>query len=448
MYPSDQLEPQTGARKLRVPQATQRLVELFLRAKLRFMGLPAFAQVLLVFAASRVWGWFVFSTVARQQLTSPWGSGPLSYAQFLSIWDAGWYEKIAVSGYPQHLPHSASGVVEQNQWAFMPAYPMVSGGLAKIFDVSYMSAAIGVALISGFIAAWVIYLLFKESLAKTNWQEPESVSAASAQSSRHTLALWAVAVFGFAPVSAVLQIPYAESFNLIFLAASLLFLLRSHYILALPFALIACLSRPIGVPLGATFGLWWAWTVFTESGGTALSYRKLATSFKKHLVQLVCALAVCAFALLWPLIAWMRTGEPDAYTATETAWRGSHLYLFAPWIEQSKHYLGVFGPLLLAALVVAFFGVLLSPLTSRTLAPALRLWCASFAVYLLLFWFPQSSTFRMMLPLFVLVLPLVALSTSRAYRALLITSGAVLQAGWVGWLWHWKQLPGGGDYPP
>ena len=29
-----------------------------------------------------------------------------------------------------------------------------------------------------------------------------------------------------------------------------------------------------------------------------------------------------------------------------------------------------------------------------------------------------------------------------------VVFGALLQLVWVGWLWHWKQLPGGGDYPP
>ena len=43
---------------------------------------------------------------------------------------------------------------------------------------------------------------------------------------------------------------------------------------------------------------------------------------------------------------------------------------------------------------------------------------------------------------------LVHVSESRAYRVLLVIAGAVLQLVWVGWLWHWKQLPGGGDYPP
>lgn len=414
-----------------------------LNAKGIFLSLSPLWQVVLVFGASRLWGWWVFSTIAAQQIVSPWGEGPLSYSKFLGLWDAGWYQQIAESGYPTELPVNESGLVQQNTWAFMPAFPLVAGGLAKIFGAPYMSAAITVALLAGFAAAWIIYLLFVEALKKTGYVSAP-LSDRWADKDEHTLALWAVAVFGFAPISAVLQVPYAESFNLVFLAATLYLLLQGRYFLLLPFAFFACLSRPIGVPLGATLGLWWFWCLVQDiRSGTSAS-----SAFARRAGQLISALATCAFALAWPLIAWVATGQIDAYTATETAWRGRHLTLVVPWISQSYHYLGLLGPVLFVLLTFTFFAVLLSPVTSRVLPAQLRLWCASFMVYLLLFWFPQSSTFRMMLPLFVLVLPLVALSTSKAYRGLLIISGAVLQAVWVGWLWHWKQLPGGGDYPP
>jgi hypothetical protein len=82
------------------------------------------------------------------------------------------------------------------------------------------------------------------------------------------------------------------------------------------------------------------------------------------------------------------------------------------------------------------------------LDPFVRGWLACYGVYLLLFLHPQTSTFRLLLPLFPLALPLAAVSDSRAYRVACVLAGAVLQLVWVGWLWHWKQLPGGGDYPP
>lgn len=404
------------------------------------MSLPAFIQVMLIFGASRLWGWAVFSTVAAQQYVSPWGNGPLSYSQFLGMWDAGWYERIAENGYPYSLPTNEAGTVAQNTWAFMPAFPLTAKALATIFKTDYMSAAIGLALISSFLAAWVIYLLFSEALLLTNYFKDQT----KAENEVHSLALWGVAVLGFAPISAVLQVPYAESYNLIFLAATLYLLLRQRYLLLLPCAALTCFSRPVGVPLGATLGLWWAWELLRD----IRQGKGWSEAFTQGLSQLVSALAVCAFALAWPAIAWAVTGQADAYTATETAWRGSDLTLLTPWFTQSIHYLGYAGPPLFLLALLAFYTALVTPLTQRVLPAPLRLWCASFMTYLALFWFPQSSTFRMMLPLFVLILPLVALSTSKAYRWLLIVSGASLQCAWVGWLWHWKQLPGGGDFPP
>ena len=58
--------------------------------------------------------------------------------------------------------------------------------------------------------------------------------------------------------------------------------------------------------------------------------------FASRAVQLVSALMVCACALIWPAIAWAVTGRVDAYTATETAWRSSHLALFEPWLKQGS----------------------------------------------------------------------------------------------------------------
>ncbi|MFC6258868.1 hypothetical protein ACFP5Z_17625, partial [Kocuria oceani] len=163
------------------------------------------------------------------------------------------------------------------------------------------------------------------------------------------------------------------------------------------------------------------------------------------------ALAVlsCAAALAWPAIAWWATGEPTAYTETETAWRGGGLVPVVPWFDTGTD---LFGPVagLVAPVLLVAGGVLV--LRSRVVRERLdlltRVWLASYAVYLLLFLHPQTSTFRLLLPLFPLALPLAAVSDSRAYRVACVLFGAVLQLVWVGWLWHWKQLPGGGDYPP
>ena len=74
------------------------------------------------------------------------------------------------------------------------------------------------------------------------------------------------------------------------------------------------------------------------------------------------------------------------------------------------------------------------------------IWCAAYMVYLGVFWLPQTSTFRILLPLFPLALVLMNYGKdSRAYRWLLVFFGLVLQLIWVGWLWH-SHGPGGLEY--
>ncbi|MDO5750093.1 MAG: hypothetical protein Q4P78_02675 [Rothia sp. (in: high G+C Gram-positive bacteria)] len=430
-----------------------------------FLNLPAWILVLAIYSASRLWDFAVFSAVGKQQLAGPWG-GPLGYQDFISTWDAGWYEQIARTGYPDVLPVDYSGAVMENPWAFYPVFPYLADTLSRVTGLSYYPAASLVALGSGFVAAVVIYYLFESSVlllsharehsAKSS-KEPSTekkIQSAREESAQHarTLALWGVALVAFLPIAPVLQVPYAEATGLLFLAATLLALVRGAYGRAVLWAIIACLSRPIGVPLGAAAGLWWALSLWLKLRANArvetAQRKKTGAVIASSLPQLLSALGICAAALLWPAIAWIRTGRVDAYTATETAWRGKHLAPFEPWIHQSRAYLGEWGLPLLIALVIGYAIWSFSPVVRSVLHPVLNLFAGCYVLYLLIFLNPQSSTFRLLLPLFVMALPVMALSASRAYRMALVLFGAAAGAGWVGWLWHWKQLPTGGDYPP
>ena len=109
-------------------------------------------------------------------------------------------------------------------------------------------------------------------------------------------------------------------------------------------------------------------------------------------------------ALMWPAIAWAVTGDIQAYTKTETVWRGHDLVPFKPWFDTG---ILLFGPVLgvLAPFVfVALFTLFMMCRPVRALGTELRLWCACYMGYLLLFLHPQTSTFRMLLPLFPLAL--------------------------------------------
>lgn len=419
-----------------------RIYGLGTRAVHLFTGLAAWAQVALVYGASRVFGWALFSVVGLHQTYGPWKNGAMTYSEFVMIWDADWYRKIAETGYPSVLPLDGSGRVAQNEWAFYPLYPLFNRGLMELTGLDYAVVAPTVSLLAGFGAAWFIYRLFTAALTRqllalpARWQGQDI----------HNLALWGTAAVAFCPVAPILQTGYAEALGLFFLAWALTLLVERRYIALLIPALAAALTRPVGVPLGATVGIWWFLTLLAHvrDGSTLLAALRVTA------VQLASALAVCAFAFLHPAHAWADTGRMDAYTATETAWRagGEHVSPFVPWLTQATLYLGVAGPAVLVVLLLVYTLVMVSPPVRRVLPGPLLTWCWAYTVYMLAFFNPQSSTFRLLLPLFPLLLPLVALSASNAYRWLLIVSGAALKFGWVGWLWHWKQLPGGGDYPP
>ena len=95
---------------------------------------------------------------------------------------------------------------------------------------------------------------------------------------------------------------------------------------------------------------------------------------------------------------------PTAYTRTETAWRGHDLVPFKPWFDTGRM---LFGPVLgvLAPFVfTALFVLVMMSRPVRAMGTELRLWCACYMGYLLVFLHPQTSTFRMLLPLFPLAL--------------------------------------------
>ncbi len=99
-------------------------------------------------------------------------------------------------------------------------------------------------------------------------------------------------------------------------------------------------------------------------------------------------------------------------------------------------------------LLVLLFALYLNTKAVRAIGTDLRVWCAVYFVYLLAVLQPQTSTFRMLLPLFPLALATALVSRSRAYRVAVVVLFVLLQIVWVTWLWAWAQLPGGGDYPP
>ncbi|RAD63171.1 hypothetical protein DN508_36055, partial [Burkholderia multivorans] len=87
--------------------------------------------------------------------------------------------------------------------------------------------------------------------------------------------------------------------------------------------------------------------------------------------------------------------------------------------------------------------LILSPAGAR-MGRTLQLFCLAYGIYLLIFFTPQTSTLRLLLPLFPLALTLSAVR-SRGYRVAVIVAFILLQIVWVGYLWHFTPPS---DLPP
>ncbi|MFP5311544.1 MAG: hypothetical protein ACLGH7_03920 [Actinomycetes bacterium] len=400
------------------------------RAASTVSGWPWWLQVTALYAGARLVTACIFMAAALHQGPNPWFPPKPDYWNFINIWDARWYSQVISGGYPSVLPTDAAGNVQENTWAFYPLFPALADGLSSATGMAPAASLTLIAMLAGWAAALAVYALFR-------------------QAAPHTSALWGVAFFAVFPVSAVLQVPYAEPLSLLLLAAALLLVVRRKYLWAIPVVVLLCLSRPVGVPFAAMAGLLLILRFAAYlRGGRQQGPAKEAPAVR-DLAALAGLTAVAGLAALaWPAAAWAATGDPQAYTKTETVWRGQDLVPFKPWFDTGVE---LFGPILgvLAPLVfVALFAAMLFVPPVVRLGVELRLWCACYMGYLLVFLHPQTSTFRMLLPLFPLALGAVFLSRSRAYRGTVAVMFLLLQIVWIVWLWAWAPLPGGGDYPP
>ena len=174
---------------------------------------------------------------------------------------------------------------------------------------------------------------------------------------------------------------------------------------------------------------------------TPMDLSPMPLSSKDRLWLFVTAAVTCVAALTWPLLAWIATGRMSAYVDTETAWRGVDLAPFEAWINRSASFggahagvIGLFGVLVLSLCVLSWPQL-------RQLGRLTWMWCVCYWVYLLIFFDPSSSVFRMLL----MVAPLawaVAVKLSKRPRAALavLAVGVISQVLWVAWVWDYGSI--------
>ena len=219
--------------------------------------------------------------------------------------------------------------------------------------VPWNVASVVIALAAGLGAALVFHRLMSRFLA------PDQ-------------ALFAVVLFCVAPVSPIMQFGYAESVGFLLLALALLLLVERRYALAVPRRSSRGRS-PARVPSRSrsTLVLHWAWRWFRD----AATRSRCASACSRH--PSPCSRG--SPASRGSAIAWAATGDMQAYTDTELAWRSAYigyreLVPFTAWFQSGDWWLGQpLGTIAVIALVAAFAVLVASPAVGR-LGVDIRLW--------------------------------------------------------------------------
>ena len=330
---------------------------------------------LAIFGVSRIVDGLILTAASTHQValeltapayvvTTPVPASP-GYLGVVSNWDGQWYRLIAEQGYPAALPR-VDGHVAQNAWAFYPGYPYLVRFGMTLSGGSFPIVATVTSLLLGALAAVLVHRLLL----------PAGRFAAGAT----------VACLVMFAASPVLQTAYSESLALVLVAGSLLALRHRCYGLVLVLGLALSVTRPVVLPLAAVVVAHGLVRFHRERGEFALRDRTAAVG--------LAALLVVSTGL-WPLIAGLVTGRPDAFFATQAAWPANQGSggLFGSWLGNL-----VTGttPIRLVITVCLVAGVLLITLrrSAAVWGLELRVWALAYPLFILATARPTPSILR------------------------------------------------------
>ncbi|MFK3679905.1 hypothetical protein ACI2IP_19440 [Microbacterium sp. NPDC090218] len=393
------------------------MAHLALSAARRWAQTPLALRIAVIYLAARVITTvFLLVAAALSTAISRFGADA-GLVDFILGWDAQWYWLVAESGYPTELPLTDSGDVAENAWAFMPVFAYAAKAVGFLFG-SWGVGAFLISLVAGYLACLALHRLLRDRIGGG-------------------AATWAVVFFAAGPIAAMFQVGYAETLFLLLLFLALDATIRRHYAWLYALIPVMAFTRPGVLAFALFLGLHGIARWFRRKQDP-LSGREIA-----HIIALGVLATVTGFA--WQLIAGVVTGDPGAYLATELAWRRHWIVggvdgfvPFEGWVQASQFWFGFWGlpqwwgPVALVLLVAVAAAALLYSPQVRAVGGDLRLWSASYLLYLLAVFFPQSSTFRLLLPLS----PLwgaVAVPRSRLWRIGVLAT--CLLGQWL-WIYH------------
>ena len=324
-----------------------------------------------IFLASRVVTTLLMLLAAWLQNDNYWSLAHPDYFTFAGFWDSEWYGRIFDHGYPTVLPVGDNGLVNQNEWAFLPLFPM-------LVKATFLPWKIGAPILATLFAAafaLVAYRVFFTALGN------------------HERARWALALTLFCAVSPILQVGYSESLSLLAIAIALWAMQRSRWWLVALILPVVAFARPGVLAFAAAFGFMFIASFFNKKYG-----------WIDRLFFVGLSAWAGVLGLAWPFIAGVVTGNPNAYLLTEMSWRygvtGSLEFVpFSGWFIAFSSFFG--GPIGIAILLL-IIGNLVYLLFAKEVRQlgVLTYWVAGYLVYLFAVFFPQSSTWRLLYPLF------------------------------------------------
>lgn len=382
---------------------------------------PAAARIAVLYLAARaVTTLFLVAAAAGAPAGSRFGPDA-DLGALIAGWDATWYWYTAETGYPAELPRTDSGDVAENSWAFLPLYPFLARALSVAVG-SWPAAAVVISLVAGYLSCLALYRLLLTHLETT-------------------AATWAVLFFAAGPLAALFQVGYAESLFMLWLLLSLWCVEKRRWPWLYLLIPLMGFTRPGVLAFSLFLALYGIWR-WLRRRADPLPVRDVV-----HIVSSGLWAAAVGFA--WPVIAGVVTGVPEAYLTTELAWRrnwvpdpSSHFVPIEGFVEGARFWASTWGlgetagVLLLAGCAAAVAAVLLFEPHVRRLGVPIRLWSGAYLIYLLAVFFPQSSIFRLLVPLSPLWGAL-AVPRSTWWR---VTVLAGCLAGQWWWIWNMYAL--------
>lgn len=158
-----------------------------------------------------------------------------SFPAVVTRWDGRWYHKLAVHGYPAHLPIHHSGRVAANTSGFFFLYPLLTKALMAV-GVPFWLGGMLINLVASTAAVLIIVLVGLQYLDR--------------QSAALMACLWTAF-----PMSAVLTTTYTEAVFVVFGASALLFMFRRRWLLAGLAAALAGAVRSPGIVFAGAVAL-------------------------------------------------------------------------------------------------------------------------------------------------------------------------------------------------